>query len=1103
MSASNWERVGKGLELLRDGLVPFVEQELKAEFGKEKWLMEARQVLRDENDLKVVKGKPRWEVLVLLMVMWEHWHTVFKKTLGHVERSLVSELRTVRNDWAHQQAFTTDDAYRAYDSMHRLLKAVSAPQAAEIDRMRQELLRVRFDEMAKGKVKRAASTATIGTPTAGLKPWREVIMPHPDVASGRYAVAEFMADLEVVHQEPERTEPEYADPGEFFRRTYVTEGLGQLLRTALRRLAGENGDPVVQLQTNFGGGKTHSLLALYHLFSGVDPAKLMGVEDILQEEKISTLPKVHRAVLVGTAMTPGASWKKPDGTEIHTIWGEMAWQLGQAAGDAKAAYTMVADNDQNGTNPGNRLLRELFSRYSPCLILIDEWVAYARVLYNKYDLPGGSFDTQFTFAQALTEAVSTSPGTLLVLSVPASDIEKGGEAGDEATTRLKNVVGRVESSWRPASAVEGFEIVRRRLFQSIDDPEKWKERDAVASAFATMYRDQSRDFPSEVSEGVYIDRMKGAYPIHPELFDRLYDDWSTLDRFQRTRGVLRLMAAIIHELWEREDRNLLILPGTIPMDAARVREELTRYLEEPWKPIMESDVDGPSALPLQIDRDNPALGKYSACRRVSRTIYMGSAPTASTAHPGVDELHIKLGTLQPGESVATFGDALRRLTDQATHLYVDGKRYWYSLQPSLTRTAKDRAAQIDEHDVWEEIKRRVRAQRGKGDFCGVHFMPESSSDVVDEMEARLVILGPEHPFASKDEAAPAIQRAVEIFEQRGNSPRLYRNMLVFAAPDRTRLAELEQATRSCLAWSSIVADRERLELTPFMLNQAQTKRRDSDEAVNTRIPETYSWLLVPAQPDPQGAIEWERKNIRGLDDIAVKASRKLRNDGSLITGYSATSLRIELDRRNLWKDVPHLGVKKLWEYMATYLYLPRLKDSQVLLEAIQDGCALLTWAENFAYAESWDEAKQKYLGLRGGQAGAVHMDDHSVIVKPDVAQRQMEAERPPEGDKPSVEPAEPGEPGAGPTTTTDEPATRTLSKRFFGSVQLDALRISRDVGDISQEVIQHINSLVGAEVEINLEISAKIPEGVPENVERTVTENCRTLRFTGFGFEKE
>ena len=136
MSASNWERVGKGLELLRDGLVPFVEQELKAEFGKEQWLMEARQVLRDERDLKVVKGKPRWEVLVLLVVMWEHWHRVFKKTLGHAERSLVSELRTVRNDWAHQQPFTTDDAYRAYDSMHRLLKAVSAPQASEIDRMR-------------------------------------------------------------------------------------------------------------------------------------------------------------------------------------------------------------------------------------------------------------------------------------------------------------------------------------------------------------------------------------------------------------------------------------------------------------------------------------------------------------------------------------------------------------------------------------------------------------------------------------------------------------------------------------------------------------------------------------------------------------------------------------------------------------------------------------------------------------------------------------------------------------------------------------------------------------------------------------------------------
>src|SRR5208283_3876764 len=176
-------------------------------------------------------------------------------------------------------------------------------------------------------------------------------------------------------------------------------------------------------------------------------------------------------------------------------------------------------------------------------------------------------------------------------------------------------------------------------------------------------------------------RLKAAYPIHPEMFDRLFNDWSSLDKFQRTRGVLRLMAGVIHSLWEREDRSLLILPASVPIDDPAVQFELTRYLDDPWVSVLEKDVDGPHSLPLQVDRENPNLGRYSACRRVSRTIYLGSAPTLRAANRGLEDRNIKLGCVQPGESVATFGDALRRLTDKATYLYVDGKRYWYSTQP--------------------------------------------------------------------------------------------------------------------------------------------------------------------------------------------------------------------------------------------------------------------------------------------------------------------------------------------------------------------------------------------------------------------------------------
>ena len=331
-------------------------------------------------------------------------------------------------------------------------------------------------------------------------------------------------------------------------------------------------------------------------------------------------------------------------------------------------YALVADADRTGTSPGSALV-DLFQRYSPCLVLIDEWVAYARQLYGVDGLPAGSFDAQFTFAQALAEAARAVEGALLVVSIPASDIEVGGEGGRAALERLKNVVGRMESSWRPASAEEGFEIVRRRLFDDLP-AEAAPSRDAVVKAFGNLYRSQKAEFPSGCSEGGYERRLTAAYPIHPELFDRLYGEWSTLDKFQRTRGVLRLMAAVIHELWERNDSSLLIMPATIPIDAPAVSSELTRYLEEGWTPVIESDIDGPNALPLRLDRENPNLGRYSATRRVSRTIYLGSAPTQQAANRGIDDRAIKLGCVQPGEAPATFGDALRRLTDQATYLYV-------------------------------------------------------------------------------------------------------------------------------------------------------------------------------------------------------------------------------------------------------------------------------------------------------------------------------------------------------------------------------------------------------------------------------------------------
>jgi hypothetical protein len=1111
MAITNHERVGKALEQLNTGLRPFVERELKATY-KERWMETARPSFPNWQQTGKPATQLNWDTQALLTVMWDLWNDCFRKILGPSDRSLVSELRDVRNKWAHQKTFSTDDAYRAIDSISRLLTAVSSEEVEQVEQMKAEILRVKFDEQVRSQKRKDSGNAVEGKPAAGLRPWREIVTPHPDVASGRYQQAEFAADLWQVFLG--EGSDEYRDPIEFYRRTFITEGLQKLLSNALLRLAGHGGDPVVELQTNFGGGKTHSMLALFHLFAGIPASQLPGMEAVTKIAGVSQPPTVHRAVLVGNRISPADLHKKPDGTVVRTLWGELAWQLG-----GKEGYEMVRSADEKAVSPGDSL-RLLFKKFSPCLILIDEWVAYARQLYNKSDLPAGDFDAHFTFAQTLSESAKLAGNTLLVVSIPASQNEIGGEGGQAALERLKNVIERVETSWRPASTEEGFEIVRRRLFQPITDAELFTARDTVVRSFADEYRKFSQEFPSEASKGEYERRLRVAYPIHPELFDRLYNDWSSLDKFQRTRGVLRLMSAVIHALWEREDRGLMILPASVPLDAAAVQSELTRYLPPTWSPVIEKDIDGPNSLPKRIDSENPMLGRYSACRRVARTLYIGSAPTQEAAHKGMEDRQVKLGCVQPGETSGTFGDALRKLADQATYLYFDGGRYWYSTQPSVNRLAEERAERYHPEDVTEEIRRRLLEEaKHRGDFVKVHPCPSSYGEVVDEPEAKLVILAPDHAHSAKSVGSAALQAATEILNK-GSAGRNCGNLLVYLAADKTRLADLDKAVRLHLAWKSIEKETKSLDLSPFQVSQVEQKIDSSDQAVKGRIPETYFWLLVPGQKRPEPgqpvpAVEWQEIRLQGQEALAERASKKLKNEELLITSMAGTRLQLEISQVPLWRG-NHVGVKQLVDDFAKYLYLPRVKNAQVILDAIQDGVGRLTWKQDtFAYADSYDAAVDRYRGLEAGRRPIVQLNSNSVVVKPEIAAEQIEKAAASAAATSSASSCGPagtatGQSGAGTTGTGAATAHATSAlaqktpgvRRFHGAATVSATRLSRDVDLIASSVVQHLVGLLDAKLKITIEIDAELPSGAPENVVRTVTENCRTLKFDSQGFEE-
>ena len=1136
----NYQLVTKGFQILTEFLAPYVVQQLQLQFKQDWWKSGVLDVLYDDQK-RDLPATGEWAALVDkldaargLLLIDVNWNTVFKLKLSREHRNWVKELITTRNKWAHKGTgdFEDADAWRALDTMARLMEQIDADAT---ESLRELARQVRYGTKgASTSVVSAPSNAdntpadhgTVLTtaPKSGLTPWRRVIEPHPDVAQGRYRQAEFAADLAQVLRGT--AEIEYQDPVEFFARTYVTEGMSGLLQQAVKRVSGLGGEPVIQLKTAFGGGKTHSMLALFHLLrSGTPIEKIPNAKAVLEKAGIAALPKTSAAVLVGTSLNP-SKLRRPinfPGITIRTLWGEMAAQLAEQCGDPKI-YDFVKDSDKTGVSPGSETLREMFDACGPCIILMDEMVAYVRKIYRVDDLPSGSYDSVMSFMQELTEAVRSSKNSLLVASIPESEIEAGGDVGKQVLASLEHIFGRMEAIWKPVGAEEGFAIVRQRLFLKVKDKAAMEE---ACRAFSEMYVHGASDFPTECRELGYLDRMKACYPIHPEIFDRLYNDWASLERFQKTRGVLRLMASVIHNLWIEGDASLLIMPGSVPLDSIQVREELTRHLPEGWNNIVERDVDGRRSQPHQIDGSNPRFGQCMAARRVSRTIFLGSAPSVKEMrNRGIEDVRIRLGVVQPGEQIAVFNDALRHLENKLTYLYAQSTRYWYDVTPTLRRTVEDRAQQIKAEEVEMELERRLKAVRDRGDFVGVHTCPASSLDVPDDSQVRLVVLNPAQRHRQGNSDSVALELAKEILDRRGTAPRICRNMLVFVAPDLETAMTLEKEVRLFLSWQSVVQDEDALNLDAHQRKEAATGEKRTSQTVDLRLRETYIWLLVPTQ-DGTGPVEWEAARLPGGgENHVVKASSKLRQSEQLITRWAPALLRMELDRW-LWKETEQIQIKKLWDYLASYCYLPRLKDQSVLLAAIRDGVGK---ADYFGYAAGVTDAG-KYLELGFADAAlAGRVDVSGWLIKPEVAQRELEAAR---AAKAAAESATRGtEIGAGAGATggasgelgdgrggyvvtppgpetlfPERPETRAPAKkkvrRFHAAFEADALRLGRDGDTIAREILQHLNALVGSNVKVTLEISADFSGDVPDGTVRTVTENCRTLKFKDHGFEEE
>jgi predicted AAA+ superfamily ATPase len=936
-----------------------------------------------------------------------------------------------------------------------------------------------------------------------MKPWREIIVPHRDVLEGTFQQSEFAADITAVHTG--KASREYQDAVAFFDRTFITEGMRLLLTQVAQRVASKGGEPVIQLQTAFGGGKTHTMLAVYHLATRKGPlSELAGIPQLVERAGLMDVARARVAVLDGTARAPGQPWKHGKQT-IKTLWGELGWQLGESEG-----FALVKDADATGTSPGKEVLGELLAAYAPCVVLIDELVAYIRQFPEKQTLTGGSYDSNLSFVQALTEAAKLVPTAIVLASLPESDVEAGSQRGVAALRALEKTFGRVQALWKPVATEEAFEIVRRRLFEPVRDA---AGRDAICRAFADAYVAEGAKFPSETQERRYYERLVQAYPIHPEIFDRLYEDWTTIDGFQRTRGVLKLMAKVIYRLWKDDNKDLFIMPGSLPLHDGSTRNELAYYLPAGWDAVIERDIDGDRAETTELENKEPRFGQVGAARRVARTVFLGSAPSSvgtKVSIRGIDRARAILGCLQPGQASAVYSDALNRLADRLHYLNSSGDkaqdatRFWFDTRANLRREMEDRKRRFDDKtDVRGKIAEALKHGPGNATFFdGVHiFTPHG--DIPDDSALRLVVLLPEKWY-SREEPRLAADAVLEWMRNNGAKPRHRWNRLLFLAADYGALSRLNDAARVALAWGSIVSDVEegRLNIDVLQKNQAEKELKAAEEVLPRAARECYRWLLCPVQETPAEAkpsVEAFPLNTTGVS-IGREIERVCLENELVIASWSPIHLRTKL-KEVYWKEgQAAAGAMAFWEDTLRYLYLPRLRDRDVLERAIRTGAA----SRDF-FGIAYGQRDGKFDGFQLGSE-SIQMDDTLLLIEPDAA-KQYEASQSKPVESTSENSGTQGrQTGKPPIERTDLDKSTAVAggarvHSFHGTVEVPPAAAKMRLVQIADEIVSVLGSDPNASVKVVVEISAEFPDGAKDNVKRAVSENARTLGLKSADWE--
>ena len=819
-------------------------------------------------------------------------------------------------------------------------------------------------------------------------PWRKIVTPHGNIQQGRVKQNDFAASLADVLNE--RGNPDYYDPGRFFNRTFLTGGLRQLAGEVVGRLTGQgDGDAVMQIQTPFGGGKTHTLIALYHLVkNGQACFDHPALKTYWQERDWKVPPSVPVAAFDGSQVGVGATEVEP-GLSVQTMWGHLAWQLAGREG-----YEIVRRDDADRVAPGGEDIDRLLEAAGGGLIILDEVVNYIEKAAAVAVLDSTLKAQTLTFLQTLSVRAGSHDRVVLAATLPKSDLEVHGTASADALDRLQKIFGRVQKVREPVEGDEVHEIIRRRLFVPFEETgdkgthaQKARDRDATIASHVSDLKARPQ-IPDFWKEHASAERFEQSYPFHPYLLDILNRYVCANPKFQRTRGVLRILALAVSDLLKKEHDGGLIQASDLDLNNEELRSELLELVDREFRSALEADIIGAGANAVDLDRQSPQMTQWHIAAGLATTTFLFTCE-AGNGSRGATLAELHLASARPEIDFATIPGVVLQMKDRFHFINTGGDRFRFSTTPNLNRILLDAKNGVDD----EQVRSRTEAELGRlmsSKPLARYIWPEGPGDIPDSSVNKLVVMPLEQAFGPAGGAESQVA-VLDILNRSSSTHRTRRNTLVFLIADEVEVTLLKERVRSLLAAENVDTNRERHNLSRSQVTQLQTEKTNTAKGVRQQIIRAYCHVAW-------GGSGGEALKVLDMGQPPVTTDQNLTDlvvaflkDKHKYLEQIASILLVHPTKLQVWpEDEPTLSLEALPGYFRNFTHLPILRDDDVLRQAIVDGVQ----SGQFALCEGTGAGDAKILCYKEAiSIAGVALEDGYLLIRPALAEEKIEEER--------------------------------------------------------------------------------------------------------------